>query len=387
MDTKNLKNIFKNIRISDTYDKYPDAVLSFDFQKNIVIWNKQAQNLFGYTKKEIVGKNVNYIFNEDTEKIYKGLNENRSVAISARTKSNTEIIAEVTCADLEGQSEIIIAIRDITRSRKAIEKIVAEYDNVLNESQNKSSFVSSLSGELRTPMHSIIGFSQALLDGLGGELSEKQKKYVSIISKNANNLLALLNSLLDLSKIEAGKMEYSFKIFDVISLINSIVEIVNPILAEKKVELSVDLSDIIKKSIYSDENHLRQILLNILTNAVKFIDLGSISIKVLHPDLEFIRYQGIEVLPEYTDKSFLMFSIADTGIGIAENDINYIFDEYRQLDRTNSKKYGGTGLSLAITKKITEGLGGKIWVESELGEGSTFSFIIPIDRPKFQEKE
>ncbi|MCK7516060.1 MAG: ATP-binding protein [Desulfobacterales bacterium] len=131
---------------------------------------------------------------------------------------------------------------------------------------------------------------------------------------------------------------------------------------------------------------IRQVLLNILTNAVKFTEIGSVNLKVIHPDLEFLKYQGINVPVNYTDKSYLMFSVTDTGIGIAEENLNNIFSEYRQFDRSASKKYGGTGLGLAISKKILEHLGGIIWVESEQTQGSTFSFIIPIERPKAQEE-
>jgi signal transduction histidine kinase len=239
-----------------------------------------------------------------------------------------------------------------------------------------------LSHELRTPVHSIIGFSQALLDGISGKLAEKQEKYVSIVSKNATSLLTLLNNILDLSKIEAGKMEFNFKNFDVIQLINSVTEITEHFAEDKKLAFSVDLSDVVRRNIYSDENMLRQVLLNILNNAVKFTEIGSVNIKVLHPDLEFLKSHGVTVPFDSTDKSYLMFSVTDTGIGISDEDSKNIFDEYRQFDRSASKKYGGTGLGLAITKKILNNLGGSIWVESEYSQGSTFSVVIPVDRPK-----
>lgn len=382
MGTGSLKNMFKAINLGNTYEHHPDAVIVIDYYKNIISWNKQAESLFEYTPKEALKKNISLIFGKDVDKIYKSLNENKSIILSTKTKSTKELIIEATCSDAEVKNEVIIAIRNVTQSHKVVENIINEYDNLVNISKNKSSFIASLSHELRTPMHSIIGFSQALLDGLGGELTEKQKKYVSIVSKNANNLLALLNSLLDLSKIESGKMEYSYKVFDVVSLISSVAETMNPMIQEKKLELTFDFDDVVKKNVYSDENHIRQIIQNLFSNSIKFTEIGSIRIKAMHPDLDFVKEQGLTPKEDYTDKSYLMITVADTGIGIADDEQSIIFDEYRQLDRANSKKYGGTGLGLAIAKKILLELGGTIWVESELGEGSTFNLIFPIERPK-----
>ncbi|OGI21738.1 MAG: hypothetical protein A2287_05710 [Candidatus Melainabacteria bacterium RIFOXYA12_FULL_32_12] len=380
------KSLFKQNLSYEISDNYPDGLIVINYQKSVVYWNKKAQELFGFSKKEVIGKNIGFIFADEVEKVYQSLGENRSLVLSVRTKLDQEIFVEITCADANNKEEMLITVRDVTKTQKLLEGLKAELDKTAKASQNKSSFVASLSHELRTPVHSMIGFSQALLDGISGRLTEKQEKYVSIISKNATNLLALLNNVLDLSKIEAGKMEFNFKNFDVVQVINSVTEVISHFAADKKLEFTVDLSDVIKRSIYSDENMLRQVLLNVLNNAVKFTEIGSLSLKVIHPDLEFIRYQGINVPPDFTDKSYLMFSITDTGIGIAEEDVNNIFDEYRQFDRSASKKYGGTGLGLAITKKILNHLGGVIWVESEYSQGSTFSFIVPVERPKITEE-
>lgn len=375
-----LKQFLTKIFSANNFDNYPDAIIGINSQYDIVLWSQKAEKLFNYSKREIIGKNIGLVLLDETSKIEQCIRENKSLIISARNKSGEEIFVEITCND--NISEKIIAVRDITKNQKILEKLLVEYEKAANISQNKSNFISSLSHELRTPLHSIIGFSHALLDGLGGELSEKQEKYVNIISKNANNLLALLNNVLDISKIEAGKMEFNFKTFDVNQLINSVVESIAPLAREKKLEFELDLSEITKKNIYFDEGMLRQILLNIVSNAVKFTETGSISLKASHPDMDFLKHKGVNVYFDYADKSYLMISVKDTGIGISEEDLPGIFDEYRQLDRSMSKKYGGTGLGLAITRKIIHELGGVIWVESEIVQGSTFSFIIPIERPK-----
>lgn len=376
----NIKSLFKGFYNYETYNQHPDAVIIIDYKKNIVFWNKRSQKMFDFASRDVLGKNIGVIFNEEIDKIYQNLVENKSTVLTARTKGDKELFVEITCSNVENKDEVIISVRDVTKNQKIIEKLLLEYENMQNISKNKSTFIANFSHELRTPMHSVIGFSQALVDGLGGELNEKQNKYVNIISRNANSLLALLNSILDISRIEAGKMEFNYRNFDIVQLTNSVVEAVNPFIKEKKLDFSMDLSDIVKRNIYSDENLVRQVLINLVSNAVKFTESGSVHIKVAHPDLHFVRYQGIDVPKSFTDKSYLMVSVTDTGMGIPEEELNNIFDEYRQLDKSISKKFGGTGLGLAITRKILAEMQGIIWVESELGKGSTFNLIIPVER-------
>lgn len=376
----NLKSLFKGFYNYETYNQHPDAVIIINYKKNIVFWNKRAQKIFEFTSRDVIGKNIGVIFNEEIEKIYQNLVENKSTVLAARTKANHELFVEITCSNVENKEEVIISVRDVTKNQKIIEKLLIEYENMQGISKNKSKFIANLSHELRTPMHSVIGFSQALLDGLGGDLSDKQAKYVNIISRNANSLHSLLNSILDISRIEAGKMEYNYRYFDIVQLINSVVEAINPFLKDKKLDFSMDLADVQKRNIYSDENLLRQVLINLVSNAVKFTESGSVHIKATHPDLNFIEYQGLEIPKAFTAKSYLMVSVSDTGMGIVEEELNNIFDEYRQLDKSISKKFGGTGLGLAITRKILAEMNGVIWVESEIGQGATFSFIIPIEK-------
>jgi PAS domain S-box-containing protein len=377
-----LKNLIKPNNFQEILNNLPDGIIIINYQKNITFWNVKCQELLGYTRKEAIGKNIGFIFNIDIQEIYKVLNTDKSVVLSARTKTDKELFLEVTCCDTGSGSDVYLSVRNITDKHKVIEGILSDYEKTKTMTQNKSGFLANMSGELRTPMHSIIGFSQALLDGLGGQLTEKQEKYINIINKNANSLHELINSILDISRIEAGKTEINMKMFDVVQVINLATETVISLIDEKNLAFATDLTDLIKRNCYSDENTLRQIITNILNNAVKFTDTGSIRMKVSHPDLDFVRYQGISIPPEFTDKSYLMFSVADTGIGIAEGDLNKIFNEYRQIDRAISKKYGGSGLGLAITRKLLEEIGGIIWVESEVFQGSTFSFIIPIEKPE-----
>jgi len=376
-----IKSLFLTGSQEDLLNNHPDAIVIIDLQKTIVFWNRRAQEIFGYTRREVIGKDITSVIKGTIENIYRTLGNDQYTILKAYTKIGQEVYVEVTSAENTARDEVIISMRNVTKKHKILESILDSYEQIKKAQQNRSCFVVGLSPELKNPMHSIIGFSQALLDGIGGDLTEKQEKYLSIINKNATSLLSLINSMVDIAKLESGKMEFSYTSFNIMPLINMIIEKLKQDTTAKRLAFSADLDDLIRRNFYSDENKLRCALLNIIDNAVKFTDSGSISLKVSHPDLDYVKYQGIDIKEGYTDKSYVLFSITDTGCGIPESELNTIFDEYRQFER-GTKKNTGAGLGLAITKRIIQELGGAIWVESELGQGSTFKFIIPVERPK-----
>jgi hypothetical protein len=377
-----IRSFVRRFSLVSNLNNYPDAVIVIDYLNNIKHWNQLASDIFGYTEAEIKGRNIALLFDNEAEKIYKCIKDNSTQVIAAKNYTDYDIYVEISCKDLKKHQLIFITARDVTRNQKVIEKLLIEYEKASKISQNKSLFIASLSNNLKSPVHSVIGFSQGLIDGICGELNEKQLKYVSIINKNANSLLDVVDNLLDLSKMETDLVEADMKVFDVIRTIGVISDKIRIKAEKKNLQFDVDLNDIVKKNIYSDENMLSRVILNVLENAVKFTEMGSIRLKAIHPDIETVKNLGLEINFEFTDKSFLLFSVTDTGIGISEEEITGIFDEYHQTDRNMAKKYGGTGLQLAITKKILALLGGVIWVESEIGQGSTFNFIIPIERIK-----
>ena len=223
----------------------------------------------------------------------------------------------------------------------------------------KSQFLATMSHELRTPLNAVIGFAQVLLRQRSAALSTTQSGMVERILSNGKNLLALINDILDLSKIESGRLELQLELIDLNRLVSSTLEELKP-LAEQK-QLSIDLELPIENfTIVNDSNRLRQVLVNLLSNAIKFTESGYIEIKVS----EFLGTQ-------------FTISIKDTGIGIAASEIEHIFEEFRQVDQTTTRKHGGTGLGLAITKSLVQMMQGKISVDSELGQGSTFCIELP----------
>jgi signal transduction histidine kinase len=227
-------------------------------------------------------------------------------------------------------------------------------------SQHKSEFLANMSHELRTPLNAVIGFSEVLLQRMFGELNEKQDEYLNDIYASGQHLLSLINDILDLSKIEAGRMELAPAPFHLPSALENAVTLVKERAARHGIALELDIDPRLGE-VVGDERKIKQILLNLLSNAVKFTpEGGRISLKARRTD------GTVEI------------AVTDTGIGIAPEDQAAIFEEFRQVGSDETRKQEGTGLGLTLAKKFVELHGGRIWVESELGRGSTFTFALPI---------
>ena len=375
-------SFIKKFSFINNFNNYPDAVIVIDYLNNITHWNKKACEIFGYSAREMMGRNIALLFDAEAEKIQEAVKTGKNFVLSSKNSSDEDIFVDISCKDLPGKKKILITARDVTKNQKIIEKLLVEYEKNLKISTQKSTFITGLSNDLKTPVHSLIGFSQGMLDGICGELNEKQLKYLTIMNKNANSLLEIITDLLELSKMEIEDLEFDMRIFDLMKSVNQVCERIKPRAEKKGLNFEADLSDVAKKSIYCDEEIFSKILSNVLENAVKFTEIGSVNLKVLHPDLDFVKTRGLEIPESFTDRSYLLFKVTDTGIGIGEEEIRVIFDEYSQTERNTAKKYGGTGLKLALTRKMLSRMGGVIWAESELGQGSTFNFIIPVERPQ-----
>jgi signal transduction histidine kinase len=225
-------------------------------------------------------------------------------------------------------------------------------------SQHKSEFLANMSHELRTPLNAIIGFSEVLTDRMFGDLNEKQEEYLKDIYASGTHLLSLINDILDLSKIEAGRMELELTDFHLPTALDNALSLVRERAGRRNIALHTRIDNRLGE-IRADERKVRQVILNLLSNAIKFTPEGG----------------RIEVQAAPKD-GFVEVSVSDTGVGISPEDQEAVFEEFRQVG-TAEKKAEGTGLGLTLCRKFIELHGGRIWVKSQVGEGSTFTFTIP----------
>lgn len=345
-----------------------------DIENHRAVYNYQT-TAGEYSAKSILtiplfsGKNVIGVisiatvntFNPFTEELVDAVMD----TINARVESimTLKAIKEVT-EKLEVQnSELDIQRMELSTQTEALTKQNIELEiqkEKLNEAnQLKTNFLSNMSHELRTPLNSVIALTGVLKRKLDGDIPDKEHSYLEVIERNGKHLLALINDILDISRIESGYEEINVTRFDINELIEEVVEMIQPQLHESEIEMKHMTSN---EELYieSDDNKLKHILQNLLSNAIKFTEVGSVKIGANR------RAHGIEI------------SVLDTGVGIAEEHISHIFDEFRQADGSTSRKFGGTGLGLAIVKKYTNLLGGEIEVSSNLDEGSEFTISLPL---------
>ena len=246
-----------------------------------------------------------------------------------------------------------------TQLKTKAEELAIQKEKAEDSTRLKSQFLASMSHELRTPMNSILGLTELILDK--AQMSGKNRERLEVVLKSGKRLMSLINDILDLSKIEAGKMEIREEDLLLEEIIEEVSNTATPLALEKGLSFNVKRNCNTRFIINTDRGRVTQVLINLIGNAIKFTQKGKIELSV-----------------SFNQEKMLLFSISDTGIGISDEDRKIIFEEFRQIDGTTTRKYSGTGLGLAISKKILDLLGGKIWVASIEGEGSVFSFTIPV---------
>lgn len=240
----------------------------------------------------------------------------------------------------------------------------------------KSDFLANMSHELRTPLNSVIGFSGGLLKGIDGPLNDDQSQSLTLVYSSGQHLLALINDVLDISKIEAGKMVLNLETVDLRRLLDQTVKTVEVLFRNKGLPLRVELGDSIP-IVYGDNTRIKQVLLNMLSNAAKFTDRGDVVVRCRVVPTNDATIPLLERQTTDGQTHWVLISVKDSGIGIKDSDHHKVFEEFRQIDSGTNRKYGGTGLGMAISKRIVELHGGRIWLNSRIGKGTTFHVALP----------
>jgi len=348
-----------------------DAIMGKTLDGVVTSWNSGAERMFGYSAREVLGRPMATIFPPDRldeeAQIIARLAREESVdhyeTVLVR-KNGKPINVAVTISPIrDGSGRIVGAskiARDITERKQAEEALRAR-DFAEAANRMKSEFLATMSHELRTPLNGIIGFSELLVDQKAGTVNARQSEYLGDILNSARHLLHLINDVLDLSRIEAGRMELCPETFLLSEAAQEVCTVVSPMAGKRAIEIRMDVARAVE-NITLDQQKFKQILYNLLSNAVKFSD----------------ERGRVEILASRSEGGQLRLEVRDFGIGIKPEAVPRLFVEFQQLDSGAARRYDGTGLGLALTKKIVELQGGTITVESEPGKGSTFTVTLPL---------
>lgn len=376
--------------LSESEKKYRDLVesansviLRWKPDGSITFFNAFAQKFFGFTEPEIIGRNIlgsivpvlessgrdlSWLIDDIVSKPeVHAFNENENIR-----KNGEKVWIAWTNKPIFDESgsltEILSVGNDITKRKKIEESLKKTLDELAIAKERaesadriKSAFLAAMSHELRTPLNSIIGFTGMILQGLAGPINKEQEKQLGMVRGSARHLLDLINDVLDISKIEAGQLQIMSETFDLRKSIEKAVQIILPLAEKKNLQLHFKIRDDVSE-MRGDQRRVEQILINLLSNAVKFTEEGEINLRC------------------HTDNNSIILSAVDTGIGIKPENLNIIFDAFRQVDTGITRVQEGTGLGLNITKKLVEMMGGSIHVESVWGKGSIFTVILPKSR-------
>jgi PAS domain S-box-containing protein len=372
-----------------------DPLVTISPEGKITDMNEATVTITGITREELIGSDFFDYFTEQQKarEVYQEVFKKGSVADAPLTLRNkngklTDVLfnGSVYKDDNHNVQGVVIVARDVTEQKRIAtelieakvfaelatgiaeeEKINAENATKIAENavKAKQQFLSNMSHEIRTPMNAIIGFTKVVMKT---DLTEKQKEYLSAIKMSGDALIVLINDILDLAKVDAGKMTFEKIPFKLSDSITAMLHVFETKIQEKNLELVTEYDDTIPKVLLGDPVRLHQIILNLVSNAIKFTTKGKITVSVRLID------------DDDDDSSTIEFAISDTGIGIEENKIDSIFDDFQQATSGTSRLYGGTGLGLAIVKQLVEPQGGIITVKSKINEGSTFSFILSFEK-------
>jgi PAS domain S-box-containing protein len=343
----------------------PVALLVVDYEGNIIFDNAQAGRELG-SEQSLIGRNSSefYAFPDDRHKVLAMISSNKQL-LSHHVKFRIDSGAIIDCLlsvlpiHFDGE-DVLLAVTVNVTQRVKMEQALAEAKRHAEEADHlKSAFLASMSHELRTPLNSIIGFTGILLQELAGPLSKEQHKQLSMVQGSSRHLLALINDVLDISKIEAGELKVYLKNFDLREVVDKVVQSMLPLAEQKKLELLVDVASDVQH-IYSDSRRVEQVLINLVANAIKFTEKGTVSIAC--------RIEG----------DSLRVQVHDSGSGIQPGDMDKLFQTFQQIDTGLTRRHEGTGLGLSISKKLVERLGGTIKATSTWGQGSTFTFYLPV---------
>jgi two-component system, sensor histidine kinase and response regulator len=360
-----------------------DAFVGMDTSGLITDWNAQAETTFGWLRSEATGQMLSHMIIPDRyrDAHERGLRHflvsgegpmlNKRIEITALRRDGSEFLVELAIYAISGGGTLRFAafVRDITERKRSEQELLTAKEAAEQSNQAKSEFLANMSHEIRTPLNGIMGMTELALDT---ELTPEQREYLDTVKMSADSLRSVINDILDFSKIEAGKIDLEVIDFNFRDCLGLTLKTLALRADEKALELLCEVAPEVPEIVRGDSNRLRQVVFNLVGNAIKFTDKGEVALTV-------------QIEAEDGQDCILRFTVSDTGVGIPKDKHESIFDSFSQADTSTTRKYGGTGLGLTISTRLVAMMGGKIWVESEPGRGSKFQFTVRLGAGDAQE--
>ncbi len=349
-----------------------DALITTDPAGIITDVNKQTEALTGCTRDELIGAPFKDCFTDPAraEAGIKRVLGEKSVTdyeLTVQTRDGKQTVVSYNATTFYDRGRtlkgVFAAARDVTERKRFEAELQEAKAAAESASRTKSDFLASMSHEIRTPMNAIMGVADILAKTT---LTPEQDKYVQIFRRSGDNLLNLINDILDLSKVEASQLDLEKTGFSLSDHLEKVIEMVSPKAREKGLTLTSEIGSNVRNDLVGDPTRLRQVLLNLLGNAIKFTATGEVSLKVERDE-------------DAAGPTSLRFTVSDTGIGIADDNLVNVFERFTQADSSTTRRFGGSGLGLNISKRLVELMGGRIWVTSKVDTGSVFAFAVPFE--------
>ena len=375
----NLFSLFNKPKKEDIFEIFPDGILVVSMDGKILDINNKAVKILGFNKLEIIGSYFSQFIQGGSVLLNKLVQTGITSITKAAANGKEDIFVEVSAAKNEEFDKVYVSIRDITANYKMQNMINGEYEIAKKIIDEKNAFLTNISGDIFSLLNSVTNFSKALNDGVGGELTDKANKYVSIINKNSNDLSYDLTLLFKYFEVESNLYNYEYRNFDLADLLTSIAKNYEVLFAKKKLNFSYDFSSFATRSSSLDASAVEAFVKAVLDISLKSTDIGSISMNVGNPPIEFLQGKGIEVNEDNIKKQYVLFEIKDSGLVLTPSAVDNIFNPYF-TDSSMNKKIINAKLAYSYCYKHVKNLKGDMWVYSKPSQGTLACILLPMEK-------